>query len=36
LNLVALPVALLRDECLNVHWFDSLPQAKQLLEAWFP
>jgi len=24
----------LRDECLNVHWFDSLEQAKQQIEAW--
>ncbi len=24
----------LRDECLNVHWFDSLSQAKQVIEAW--
>jgi len=23
----------LRDECLNVHWFDSLAQAKQILEG---
>jgi putative transposase len=24
----------LRDECLNVHWFASLTEAKQILEAW--
>ena len=24
----------LRDECLNVHWFDSLAEAKTVLEAW--
>lgn len=24
----------LRDECLNVHWFDSLAEAKLILEAW--
>ena len=24
----------LRDECLNVHWFDSLAQAKASIEAW--
>ena len=24
----------LRDECLNVHWFDSLAQAKTVIEAW--
>jgi len=24
----------LRDECLNVHWFDSLAEAKRVLEAW--
>ena len=24
----------LRDECLNVHWFDSLTEAKTVLEAW--
>lgn len=23
-----------RDECLNVHWFDSLDEAKTLIEAW--
>jgi len=23
-----------RDECLNVHWFESLTEAKQLIEAW--
>jgi putative transposase len=24
----------LRDECLNVHWFTSLADAKEKLEAW--
>jgi putative transposase len=24
----------LRDECLNVHWFESLTEAKRILEAW--
>ena len=24
----------LRDECLNVHWFDSLTDAKMKLQAW--
>lgn len=24
----------LRDECLNVHWFASLAEAKSVLEAW--
>lgn len=24
----------LRDECLNVHWFESLHEAKMTLEAW--
>jgi putative transposase len=24
----------LRDECLNLHWFDTIAQAGQLLEAW--
>jgi putative transposase len=23
-----------RDECLNVHWFETLTEAKQLIEAW--
>lgn len=23
-----------RDECLNVQWFESLAEAKQLIEAW--
>jgi putative transposase len=22
------------DECLNVHWFETLAEAKQLIEAW--
>ena len=24
----------LRDECLNVHWFESLGQAREIIEAW--
>lgn len=24
----------LRDECLNVHWFETIGQARQLIEAW--
>jgi hypothetical protein len=24
----------LRDECLNVHWFKTLAEAKEVLEAW--
>ncbi len=24
----------LRDECLNTHWFESLDEAQQMLEAW--
>ena len=24
----------LRDECLNLHWFDNLVEAKRLIEAW--
>ena len=23
-----------RDECLNVHWFETLTEAKQLIETW--
>jgi len=23
-----------RNECLNVHWFATLAEAKQLIEAW--
>ena len=23
-----------RDECLNAHWFPTLPEAKQIIEAW--
>ena len=23
-----------RDECLNVHWSETLAEAKQLIEAW--
>jgi putative transposase len=23
-----------RNECLNVHWFETLAEAKQLIEAW--
>ncbi len=25
---------LLRDECLNIHWFESLADAKEIIEAW--
>jgi transposase InsO family protein len=25
---------LLSDECLNLHWFDTIAEAKQLIEAW--
>ncbi len=24
----------LRDECLNLHWFDTLTEAKAVIEAW--
>ncbi|MBX9632459.1 MAG: integrase core domain-containing protein, partial [Burkholderiales bacterium] len=24
----------LRDECLNSHWFDTLAQAREVIEAW--
>lgn len=24
----------LRDECLNVHWFESIAQAKDIIECW--
>jgi putative transposase len=24
----------LRDECLNVHWFESVEEAKAKIEAW--
>ncbi len=24
----------LRDECLNVHWFKTLAEAKQVQQAW--
>ena len=24
----------LRDECLNLHWFDDIAQARVLIEAW--
>jgi putative transposase len=23
-----------RDECLNVHWFESLEDAREKIEAW--
>src|SRR3546814_11140567 len=23
-----------RDECLNLHWFASIPEARRLIEAW--
>jgi transposase InsO family protein len=24
----------LRDECLNVHWFESMEEARARIEAW--
>jgi len=24
----------LRDECLNLHWFDTITEARHLIEAW--
>ena len=24
----------LRDECLNVHWFETLEDAKMIIKAW--
>ena len=24
----------LRDECLNLHWFDTVTEARQLIDAW--
>jgi putative transposase len=24
----------LRDECLNVHWFETLEEAREIVEAW--
>ena len=24
----------LRDECLNIHWFETLDEARQKIEAW--
>ena len=24
----------LRDECLNMHWFESLAEAKRIIECW--
>jgi putative transposase len=24
----------LRDECLNIHWFETIGEAKRLIEAW--
>jgi putative transposase len=24
----------LRDECLNVHWFETIDEAKEKIEAW--
>ena len=24
----------IRDECLNIQWFDNLVQAKAMIEAW--
>jgi putative transposase len=26
--------ATLRRECLTVHWFESLPEAKERIETW--
>ena len=23
-----------RDECLNLHWFENLEEAKEIIEAW--
>jgi putative transposase len=23
-----------RDECLNLHWFETLDEAKAIIEAW--
>lgn len=28
------PNGSLRDECLNLHWFDTLAGARQLIEGW--
>ncbi len=24
----------LRDECLNIHWFETIAEAQRLIEAW--
>jgi transposase InsO family protein len=24
----------LRDECLNLHWFETIDEARRLIEAW--
>ena len=24
----------LRDECLNLHWFETITKAKRIIEAW--
>jgi len=24
----------LRDECLNMHWFESLAEARRIIECW--
>ena len=24
----------LRDECINIHWFETLAEAQRLIEAW--
>ncbi len=24
----------LRDECLSIHWFETIAEAQQLIEAW--
>jgi len=23
-----------RDECLNVHWFETIDEAKEMIDAW--
>jgi putative transposase len=25
----------LRDECLNLHWFETTAEARQLIETWW-
>jgi transposase InsO family protein len=31
---VGIPEQTFRDECLNTHWFTSLEDARQVIEAW--